>query len=93
MPDYDNTNRGALFRNAKKEPGSNQPDHTGSQNFKCPHCAATSDHWLSPWVKESKGGKRYFSTQVKPKDAPEERPQGNSTAQSGVLGMDDSIPF
>ena len=44
MSQYDNTNRGVLFRNHKKEQ-PNQPDHTGNINID------GKEYWLSAWVK------------------------------------------
>ena len=62
MADYDNTNRGALFKNDKKESDSH-PDYTGNINFDGNDC------WLSGWVKESKDGRKFFSLSVKRKEA------------------------
>ena len=62
MADYDNTNRGALFKNDKKESDSH-PDYTGNINFNGVDC------WLSGWLKESKDGRKFFSLSVKEKDA------------------------
>lgn len=58
---YDNTNRGALFRNHKKTQ-DNHPDHNGSINID------GKEYWLSAWIKESKNGSKFFSLSVKPKD-------------------------
>jgi hypothetical protein len=33
MPDYDNTNRGALWSNDRKRAGKKDPDYTGSLNI------------------------------------------------------------
>lgn len=57
MADYDNTNRGALWRNTKKEKDT-QPDHTGKLNVD------GKDYWLSAWIKDGQNGK-YFSLSVK----------------------------
>ena len=60
--EYDNTNRGVLFRNDKKE-SEKHPDFTGSIDV------GGVDHYLSGWIKESKQGKKFFSLSVKAKDA------------------------
>lgn len=59
--EYDNTNRGSLFDNDKKEKETH-PDFTGSINVD------GKEYWLNGWKKTSKAGKRFFSLSVKPKD-------------------------
>jgi uncharacterized protein (DUF736 family) len=59
--EYDNTNRGVLFRNDKKET-EKHPDFTGSMDV------GGVDHYLSAWVKESKQGKKFFSLSITPKN-------------------------
>jgi uncharacterized protein (DUF736 family) len=61
MTEYDETDRGALFRNTRKE-NEKHPDHTGSLNV------GGVDYWISGWVRESKAGQKYFSLSVRPKD-------------------------
>jgi hypothetical protein len=62
---YDNTNKGALYRNERRTQ-DNHPEYTGSINVE------GKEYWLSAWIKEiQKGenkGKKYFSMTVKPKD-------------------------
>ena len=84
--DFDNTNRGSLFRNDKKEKDSH-PDYTGSINVD------GADYWLSAWIKTSKAGKKYFSLSVKLKDAPAGHVPGKSTTTTAEPEMDDDIPF
>ena len=59
--EYDNTNRGSLFDNDKKEKDTH-PDFAGSINVD------GKEYWLNGWKKTSKAGKRFFSLSVKPKD-------------------------
>lgn len=90
MEQYDNTNRGSLFKNDKKEQDSHA-DYNGSINIE------GKEFWLNAWVKESKkDGKKFFSLSVKPKGdggnkssfkakpAPKNRQQDNDS---------DDIPF
>lgn len=59
--EYDNTNRGALFKNDKEGGNPNWPDYRGSINV------AGSDFWLDAWLKKDKKGKTYMSLSIKPK--------------------------
>ena len=59
----DNTNRGTLGRNKRKEQDTH-PDFNGQINIE------GVDYWLSAWVKENKtDGSKFFSLSVKPKEA------------------------
>ena len=58
MSDYDNTNSGALFKNNRKEQGSNQPDMTGVLDVE------GTDYRVSAWSNESKAGTKYLSLRV-----------------------------
>lgn len=60
MTEYDNTNRGALFKNDRKEQ-ANHPDYKGQINV------AGVEYWLSAWIKEGAKGK-YMSLSVTPKE-------------------------
>jgi hypothetical protein len=82
---YDNSNRGALFKNEEKTQ-DNFPDYKGSLNVN------GVDLWISGWLKTSeKTGKKFLSLSVKPKDsAPVKKA---SKASSGFDDMDDSVPF
>lgn len=89
MTEYDNTNRGALFKNDRKEKET-QPDYKGSLNV------GGTDYWLSAWLKESSGGKKYMSLSVKPKDEQQSAPAPAqpATDDKGKGGeFDDEIPF
>ena len=59
---YDNTNKGILGRNKRKEKETH-PDHSGSINIE------GRDFWLSAWIKtNSTTGDKFFSLSVKPKE-------------------------
>lgn len=83
---FDNNNRGALFKNDRKESDSH-PGYTGTINV------AGVDYWLSAWVKEGNKGK-FFSLSVKPKDAPKAQAQRAGRVVQAIDALDDdSIPF
>lgn len=62
MADYDNTDRGALFKNDKEGGNPNRPDYKGSINV------GGTDYWLSAWLKTDRNGKKFMSLSVKLKD-------------------------
>jgi hypothetical protein len=83
--EYDNTNRGALFRNDDKDQNDNQDrDYFGSLDIE------GTEYWLSGWVRTSKkSGKKYLSLSVKPKI---EKP-AESERKSPAENFGDEIPF
>jgi hypothetical protein len=96
---YDNTNRGALFKNDKKEAGDNRPEYTGKLNV------AGEDFYVSAWIKEGRNGK-FMSLSVKHVDARQERPltaaqtngaparaMGFGGGRAAAADLDDDIPF
>lgn len=83
---YDNTNRGALFKNAKKE-SDNHPDYTGNINV------GGVDYWLSAWIKHSESGRTYMSLSVKAKEDMKPAPQKPATKRGRVEDMDSDVPF
>lgn len=59
---YDNTNRGALFKNDRKET-DNHPDLSGQINVD------GKDYWLSGWTKRNEDNSfKVLSLSVKPKE-------------------------
>lgn len=60
MPEYDNTNRGALFKNERKEKETHS-DYNGTLNVD------GDEFYLNAWLKESKNGKKFFSLSIKRK--------------------------
>lgn len=61
MTEYDNTNRGVLFVNNRKERDS-QPDRTGSLNV------GGVEYFIDGWLKKSRDGGQFLSLSVKQKD-------------------------
>lgn len=89
MADFDNTNRGALFKNTRKE-NEKHADYDGNINVD------GHDYWLNAWLKTSKDGKTFMSLSVKRKDGTAERPeQFVKKAQEVFPGatLDDEVPF
>lgn len=78
MSNYDDTNRGALFKNDKKEKDTH-PDYKGPMNFN------GQEGWLAAWLKKSKDGRTYMSLSWDPKDGEREAAKADD--------LDDSIPF
>lgn len=85
---YDNSNRGALFKNEDKQ-ADTHADYRGSLNV------GGQEFWIDAWIKSSKAGKKYMSLSVKPKMAREHKGgSGNPPArQPEPPEFDDSIPF
>ena len=76
MAQYDNTNRGALFINDRKTPGSKQPDYKGSINIE------GVEYWLSGWVKDTSKGEM-VSMSVEPKEGGPARQQQSTPRANG----------
>ena len=77
--DYDNTNRGSLFKNDKKETDKH-PDYKGKINV------GGTDYWLSAWIKEGKSGK-FMSLSVSEMDS---KPKPK---QESFSDLPDDLPF
>ena len=95
MTEYDNTNRGVLFKNDRKD-SEKHPDYKGNVNVN------GVEFWLSAWIKESAKGK-FMSLSIQPKDAQPQQsisqramPKKPDPLSSGRLprdDMNDDIPF
>lgn len=82
MSDYDDTNRGVLFKN-DKQGVENRPDYKGHINVD------GVEMWLDAWIKTPKnGGSKFMSVSVSPKV---EKPQPE---EPEAVAVDDSdVPF
>lgn len=83
MSKYDDTNRGALFTNKRREKDSH-PTFTGRINVE------GRDYWLSAWGKTSKAGEKFLSLSVQPADG---NSQGGSSGPTSFDDFDGDIPF
>jgi len=91
MSDYDNTNRGSIWKNDKKDTESH-PDFTGSINVE------GKEYWVSAWKRKPDANPKSpaLSLSVKPKEDKQSSPsQANQNFQTPVAdeGFDDDIPF
>lgn len=83
MQEYDNTNRGSLFKNDK---GGNEarPDYTGTLDVE------GKPYRLAAWIKVSqKTGNKFLSITVQPR---EEQPAAE-TQGPAEEAIDDTLPF
>jgi hypothetical protein len=88
MNQYDDTNRGALFKNDRKE-SDNHPDYKGKINIE------GVDYWLSAWIKTDKNGAKYMSLSPQRKDqGQQQKPQQQQQRTGGQRDdFDQDVPF
>lgn len=82
MTQYDNTNRGTIGRNKRKEKSSH-PDLSGKINIE------GVEYWLSGWAKEA-NGEPFWSLSAKRRD---DRPVAPANDLRVADSHDDAIPF
>jgi hypothetical protein len=81
---YDNTNRGVLFKNDDKK-DDRDADYRGNINV------GGVEYWLDAWINTAKtSGKKFMALRVKPK---EPSAAGKTTAAAPPDDFDDPIPF
>lgn len=83
MTKYDNTNRGALFKNDKGD-NPKRPDYRGKLDV------GGVEYLISGWIMESKKGEKFMSLKVEVK---EEKPAPEKPAPAKQADIDDTIPF
>jgi hypothetical protein len=91
MSQYDNTNRGIISKNTRKETEAH-PDIKGQINID------GVEYWLDGWLKQKNDGTgSFYSLSVKPKNAPAAakpvQKAKPAPASGGFDDMDDDIPF
>lgn len=81
---YDDTNRGVLFKNERKTKDS-QPDYNGKGNF------GGQEFEIAGWIKEAKtSGKKFISFSFQPpRDAANQEPRVAAEQQS----QEEETPF
>ena len=80
--EYDNTNKGFLFRNETANEENKQPYMTGKLNVE------GKDLQIAGWMTESKGGKKFLSLKVQ-----EPKPQEVKATNNNNTSTTDDIPF
>lgn len=91
---YDNTNRGALFKN-NKQTSERSPTMTGPVNVE------GKKFRLAAWTKVSKAGNEYLSLELEPEEVRKEEPDDSNTSNSPPVAptedepedINDEIPF
>lgn len=90
---YDNTNRGSIWKNKKKEKDTH-PDFTGSLNVD------GTEYWVNAWRRKDDASPDApaLTFTVRPKEQKAERPSNAPAQQPRVARkasdeLDDSIPF
>lgn len=84
MSTFDNTNRGAAFKNNKKEKET-QPDYRGPVNID------GVDKEISLWIKESKSGEKFFSIAFSEPYKKTDETQLRSTSEK--IAENNDLPF
>jgi hypothetical protein len=88
MSDYDNRNRGVLFRVDDDDKKSDRsPDLRGSLDVE------GTEYWLSGWRKVSKNGVNYLSLSIQAKNADTAQPKKPAGGGARPQDFNDSIPF
>ena len=86
--EYDNTNRGVLFKNDRKEKETH-PDYKGNYTD-----ANGQEFWLSAWLKKDKNGNTFMSLSTTAKDDAHSRGMAQvRQAAKPTEELEDDLPF
>ena len=89
MPEFDNTNRGSIWKNDRKEQDSH-PDFTGTLNVD------GKEFWVSAWKRKEGAAAKApaLSFSIKPKETRAAAKQAEQPVRRSIKeDMDDEIPF
>ena len=90
MSDYDNTNKGVLFKNDQGD-NPKRPQYRGSLNV------GGTDYNISAWIRESrKDGSKFMSLSVEPKrEKPMAAPKKQALTEQNwdTADLNDDMPF
>jgi hypothetical protein len=87
--EYDNTNRGSIWKNDKMREGKQDPEFTGSLNVD------GVEYWVKAWKRKEGASARApaLSFKVEPKEDKRSAPAPARIARPSSADMDDEIPF
>lgn len=97
MTEYDNSNRGVLFVNDRKE-NEKHSDYNGTALIVSPS-GEEFEVWVNGWKRTGKSGKTFLSLQFKAKTAQASNPPSAPAAKTAKpkarveQSLDDEIPF
>ena len=80
---YDNTNRGTLFRNEKRI-SEKAPEYEGKIDIN------GTEYKLAAWIRESKTGKKFFSLSVSSLQTKKAEPVKQAEP---IIAIDEELPF
>jgi hypothetical protein len=85
--EYDNSNRGVLFKNDRKEKETH-PDYKGSYTD-----GNGAEFWLSAWLKKDKNGNTFMSLSTTAKEQVHKQGMQQARQSLQVQELDDDLPF
>lgn len=86
--EYDNTNRGSIWKNEKKTTDSH-PDFRGELNVN------GQEFWVSAWKRKPDASDKApaLSFSIQPKEDSVKKPTTDTTSNKGFDDLDSDIPF